>query len=259
MSIFPAGSRVSEVHASELRAALADAAKVVAAASFRPPADSLLPVRPRSPFPAAPIAALAAIENLVLLKRYRTARGDFEVFVMTPPVMGWRDARAKSAYEKLRAAAPGGKLPSSRVDPIQAWPSWDACIRARCAVVAINVVPDRTPFLFHKTSEIVNFSRGDVAGITLLRDGVPVESIETSFFPAVLNTAEHAAAKKVVFSQGVALFRAREFAPSPTGAISRYAVLVTDATRRDRPERIELDAATIQSIINDFAPYGLAR
>jgi S1-C subfamily serine protease len=259
MNIFPAGGRALEIHAVELRAALLSAEAIAGAPGFIRVSDSLLPVRPRTPFPAAPITALAAVENLDLLKRYRSARGDFEVFVMTPPVMGWRDARAKSASEKLRAGARAGKPPLSRVDPVQGWPGWDSCIRERCAVVAINVVPDRTPFLYHKPAELVNFSRGDVSGLTLLRDGVPVEPIEMSFFPAVLNAAEHAEAKKAVFSQGIALYRAKEFAPSPTGAISKYTVVVTDAARGNRLERIDLDAATIQSIINDFAPYGLAR
>jgi CBS domain-containing protein len=218
----------------------------------------LLPVRPTIAFPAAPVAAVAAITDDDLMKKYLADGGNFRVFVMTPPVMAWRDARARDALAKLKSTPAGAALSLSTMDPIQGWSGWDPCIRARCALVAINVVPDRTPFLFHRIG-VVDFSRGNVRSITLLRDGVPVEAIETAYFPAVLNVAEQVAAQKPVFSQGVALYRAREFAPKPTGGMARFELSIVDATRPDRPVRIALPPALAQTIINDFAPYGLTR
>ena len=253
------GNQAREIHSADLRIAIEAGKKAISPASYSPPSDALLPVRPRTPFPADPIAAVAAVENLDLLRRYRVATGSFEVLVMTPPVMGWRDARAKSALSKMQGAARGTNAPLTKADPVQGWRGWDACVKERCAVVAINVVPDRTPFLYHKPTEVVDFRSGNVRSVTLMRDGVPVEAIESAIFPAVLNSADYAARNRPVFSQGIALYRAREFAPRPTGGVSRYEVVVVDATRPDRPVRIAIESGIIQAIINDFAQYGLTR
>jgi hypothetical protein len=248
-----------DAHVSELRTALAAAQKVMTSGKLPPPSDTLLPVRPTVPFPAEPIAQVAAVENMDLLRKFVAREGNFDAFVMTPPTMAWRDARAKSALAKLRSTPEGAKLTVDKMDPIQAWRSWDGCIRTRCAVVVINVVPDRTPFLFHKPAEVVDFSRGNVSSVRLMRDGVFVEPIESDFIPASLNVSGYQAAKKPMFSQGIVMYRAGEFAPRPTGGIPRYELLVVDATRPDRPVRIVLPPVLIQNVINDFVPYGLRR
>jgi len=225
------------------------------------PSDSLLPMRPVAPFPAELIAAVAAVEAIDL-RKYVVESGDFSIFVMTPQMMGWRDARAQSALARFKSTPAGAALTIDKIDPVQGWRSWDSCVKARCAVVVINVVPDRTPFLFHRVgpTDIVEFRQGNVKSVQLLRDGAPVEPIESAYIPAVLNTANYESAKKTVFTQGILMFRPREFAPKPTGGMARYELVITDATRpRDRPTRFAIAPAIIQTIINDFAPYGLTK
>jgi hypothetical protein len=220
-------------------------------------------VRPVAPFPAEPIKAVAGLERDDVLKKYLADAGSIDLMILTPPVAGWRAARARAVLEAERAAARGEApvrgSPAIMIDPIEQWRDWDSALRERWAVVMINAVPDRTPFLFHKRGEVLDFRNGNVSSITLLRDGIAVEPIETAYFPAVANVADHTAKSKPVFQQGIALYRPREFAPLPTGGMSRYEVAVTVAERPDRPVRISLSAAMIQTIINDFAPYGLQR
>jgi hypothetical protein len=252
-----AGAR--EVPASDLRAVLAAAQRLSGGGASRAPSDSLLPLRPTTPFPAEPIQAVARSEGTEVMRRYLAAGGNFDVFVMTPQLMAWRDTRAKELLARLKAAPSGSSITADRLDPVQGWRGWDQCIASRCAVVLVNVVPDRTPFLFHRLTGTVDFSRANVRSVTLMRDGSPVEPVEAAYFPAVLNASEYAAARKPVFQQGLVMYRAREFAPKPTGGMARYELVVVDATRPDRPVRVAMPPALIQTIINDFAPYGLTR
>jgi hypothetical protein len=248
-----------EISAADLRTVLSGAQRLPGGGTASAPSDSLLPVRPAMPFPAEPLQAVAASEGTDVMRRYLADGGNFDVFVMTPPLVAWRDARAKEVLARLKATPAGGTITADRIDPVQGWRGWDQCVSARCAMVLINVVPDRTPFLFHRLTGTVDFARANVRSVTLMRDGMRVEPVEVAYFPAVLNTAEYAAARKPVFQQGLVMYRAREFAPKPTGGMARYELVVVDATRPDRPVSIVIPPATVQAIINDFAPYGLAR
>ncbi len=253
LSIFPFG-RAAEVHFADLQTALAAARKLVAQPGFTAASDSLLPVRPVAPFPVEHATALAATASLDVMKKYRADRDNVQLFVMTPQMMAWREARAQAAVAARRGTtAPATK---DKADPIQGWKSWDGCVKERCAVVVLNAVPERTPFLFHKL-DVVDFN-SSVGNLTLLRDGVAVEPIEIAIIPAVLNPPDYLARKKPVSSQGIAMYRAREFAPRTTGGISKFEVLIVDPSR-GKQFRIALEPALIQTIINDFAPYGLTR
>src|SRR5262249_19147121 len=107
----------------------------IAALAAKPVSDELLPVAPREPFPVAPIDAVRKLGEGLILRNYQAEAGPFQIFMMTPQVMGWRQQQAIDALSDKKQRDPKRYATLTMIDPIQAWPDWDEFLADRKAVV----------------------------------------------------------------------------------------------------------------------------
>ena len=223
-------------------------------ASAPPPTDSLLPLPPADQFPAEPIAAMVAQPQLDL-KRYRQDAGRYKVFAMTPPVIGWRQARAQEELNKRRQQGRTRGIVDDRIDPIQGWRDWSDHLSLRRAVVALSVVPGSMDFPSYDPERAPNVSEGSVRRVKLFRDGVEVVPIETVRFPAALGGAERLALGRPIPYQVVNVYRAESFGPKPDGSPASFAVAVQDMDAAVMGNPVPLDRRIVEAIIKDFTPF----
>jgi hypothetical protein len=230
----------------------------VAISTFGPlaPKDSLLPVLPRTPFPAEPIRAVASNDNYDV-RPYQLSEGPFRIFMMTPQLMAWRQAQASRALENWKRAK-GNKAGNREIiDPIQLWRDWDEYVTERRAVIVFNVMPSRAAFPFYEPDKLQDVMDGDVQDMKLFRDGRELIPVERLRVPAVVNVEEHRGAGRRVALQGVYVYRAEDFAPRPDGSAATYTMTLWEQSRPSTPIRLTIDPRKkmIEAIWRDFTAY----
>ena len=182
---------------------------------------------------------------------YRIKRDGFEVLVMTPQVMAWRRtliSRPSSAPDNPFAVTPSSKTSGALQDPVERWSEWDEYWRERRAVVIIDVSPEAVRPPFHGSTKPVEFKKGDVESVVLIRDDAALSAIESSRFQAVPDPELYTG--RAIFHTGVAVFPPAAFA---TGA--RFRLEVRDASRAGKMIAIEISSRTIDRIRTDLAGY----
>jgi S1-C subfamily serine protease len=230
----------------------------VAISTFGPlaPKDSLLPVLPRTPFPAEPIRAVAS-NDIYDVRPYQLSEGPFRIFMMTPQLMAWRQAQASRALENWKRAK-GNKAGNREIiDPIQLWRDWDEYVTERRAVIVFNVMPSRAAFPFYEPDKLQDVMDGDMQDMKLFRDGRELIPVERLRIPAVVNVEEHRGAGRRVALQGVYVYRAEDFAPRPDGSAATYTLTLWEQSRPSTPIRLTIDPRKkmIEAIWRDFTAY----
>lgn len=220
------------------------------------PKDSLLPVLPRTPFPAEPIRAIASNDTYDV-RPYQLSEGPFRVFMMTPQVMAWRQAQAVRALESWKRSKGAKAGNRDRIDPIQNWRDWDEYVAERRAVVVFNVMPSRAAFPFYEPDKMQYMMDGDFQEMKLFRDGKELVPVEKVRIPAVVNVDEYRSASRRVALQGVYVYRADDFAPRPDGSPAAYSITLWEQTRPSNPVKLTIDPRKklIEAIWRDFTAY----
>ena len=230
----------------------------IPALAAKPVSDELLPIAPREPFPAEPIAAVAKLGEDFNLKNYRADEGPFYLFMMTPQIMAWRQQQAVNALAAKKQDDPKRYATFSKIDPIQGWLDWDEFLADRKAVVVFNIMPNDAEFPFYNPDKIQSFSEGSFRDMRILRDGVAIVPVEKVSIPGVLNVAQMKAAGKQIPNQGIYVYRVNDFAPRAVGTVATYTVVITDGMT-GRQYKITLDGKMIEQMWKDFTPYQYGR
>jgi S1-C subfamily serine protease len=226
-----------------------------ASLAVSPPSDTLLPIVPRDPFPVEPITAIAALAEIDT-RKYRQDVEDFKLFVMTPQIMGWRQAQAVAKLADMRKKNQAKGVVDDDVDPIQAWRDWDDYLVTRKAVVLFNVTPSSTDFPFYEVDKVVDPEGGSFGDLKLYRDGIEVTPVERIRIPATLSGSARRAAGREIPYQGIYAYRPEDFGPKPDGSQPVFTVSVWDAAKKGKaPAKVPLDKKIVEVALRDFGPY----
>ena len=200
--------------------------------------DSLIWTYSSEPFPAG---AYGAYANGAKFDRddYEFDAGPWRVFVMTPPVVAWRQRQAEQR---------GG----GTVDPIQGWEGWPELREARRAAVLINVVPKELKFPYYETQGTKDVKRS-FAALRLLRQDSATVPIERALVPAVLNGDEYRRRGKAVPTQGIYVFREDEFAPAGPAQQPPLRLEIRDS--QGTATTVGIPSKLVKRVQDDFAVY----
>jgi len=186
------------------------------------------------------------------LDHYRVKKDGFEVLVMTPQVTAWRRtliSRPSSSPDNPFAVTPQrGGDDGALTDPVQRWSEWEEYWRERRAVVMIDVSPEATRPPFHGAGKPVEFKKGDVESVVLMRDGAAVPPIESSRFPSVPDPDAYTG--RSVFRSGIAVFPPSVFA---TGG--KFRLDIRDASRDGKTISIDIPSRAVDRIRTDLGGY----
>ena len=141
-----------------------------------------------SQFPSAAARALVG-SALDARNTYSIRKDDVRVTIMSPPVTQWRDERARKWKESNMRPDLG--VPYDIVDPIEVWSAWREIVRSRRPVYVIEVAPDKLPWPAFEPTKVFDIRRGDIASVSVLRDGVAVTLGSVGLVPAVVNEDAH--------------------------------------------------------------------
>ena len=245
----------SSLPITQILSVLSTARDSATSLAMNPPPDSLLPVPPRDAFPSEPIVAVARMAELDI-RKFKQNVDDFRLFVMTPQILAWRQARAVAKLADLRKRGDAKGIVNDQVDPIQLWPDWNDYLVTRKALVVFNVTPSGTEYPFYDVDKIVEAGGGSVADMKIYRDGLELTPVEKIRVPATLSGSARRAAGREIPYQGVFAYRAEDFGPKPDGTPASFSVTVWDASKTSaRPDRVPLDKRIIEVILRDFSPY----
>jgi hypothetical protein len=145
--------------------------------------------------------------------------------------------------------------PYPMVDPIEPWSAWTTAVNSRRAVYIIEVTTDRAPWPNYEPEKIFDLKRGDVDGVDVLRDGVPVSLDASSRVPAVVNGPAHLAAGKRLTNTFVAMLAPTTFNPREDGSLPKIEIVVRDALRNGATTKITLNQTIVRRLYDDFAPW----
>jgi S1-C subfamily serine protease len=238
-----------------------------------PPADSLLPIADRRPYPLVALQEIAR-QPRYNLRNYSGRVGGFDLFVMTPPASFWRQAQAERALlgRRERREVRAGVEANERVDPIQNWPGWDEYVGGRRPVVMINVLPRAgetrgsgwlnalgaiaagaagTVYVGHSELEF----KGDFRDLRLMRDGQEVVPVERNRVGAPLDLQTWYASGRDYAHQGIYVFRPEDFGPRPDGSFPTLVMLIDDTAHPGPPLEFTINPRAAETIWNDFSPF----
>jgi len=203
----------------------------------------------RARYPEAPARAL--IQRGIDVKAHIVKSNDVRVVIMATPMFM---ARAETArvFKDNTTKADGSAYDAA--DPIERWSAWNGLVSSRRAVYVLEVAPDKTPWPTLEPDRVVDFKKGDVTAVELLRDGVAVQLDAAAQLPAVVNGALQLAAGKKVFNTFAATIPPTAFIPRDDGTFPKVEVLVRDATRGD-VTRIQLSESLVRRLYSEFAPW----
>lgn len=227
--------------------------------------DSLLPSWPSTAMSTSAVNA-GRSRTAAEIEGFHVEKDDFDVFVMTPQVMAWRQAAADSMRKtrSMNITQPECRDANATCDPIEQWSTWPDYLAERRAVVMVQVSPaaaraPRMGKIPRREGDIVNFSRGDFRTLVLTSDGNPVAPIESIRFPAVANPEEYIAQRRSPpFDAGLYVFHPADFVTA-SGQPRRVTLTVWDETRGDRPVTIEIPASVVQKVAADVGSFARGR
>ncbi|WP_373058782.1 serine/threonine-protein kinase [Gemmatimonas sp.] len=204
----------------------------------------------RARYPEAP--ARGMIQRGIDVKAHIVKSNDVRVVIMATPMFM---ARAETArvFKDNTTKADGSAYDAA--DPIERWSAWNGLVSSRRAVYVLEVAPDKTPWPTLEPDRVVDFKKGDVTAVELLRDGVAVHLDGAAQLPAVVNGALQLAAGKKVFNTFVATIPPTAFIPRDDATFPKVEVLVRDATRGGDVTRIQLSESLVRRLYGEFAPW----
>lgn len=227
-----------------------DTAKLNAAKRAKAAADSAATVAAaRARYPEAPLRA--AIDRGIDVKGHQVRFDDMRATIMPAPMSVWR-------AEQVASWKNGYKRPDGTsydlADPLERWGAWSRTVQAKRAVYVLEVMPDKTPWPKFDPDGVVDFKKGDVSTVELLRDGQPVALESGATIPAVANPDAQQAGKKPVFNGYAAVVPPTAFVPRDDGSWPKIELVVKDATR-GAASRTTLSESLVKRLYNDFAPW----
>jgi hypothetical protein len=218
---------------------------------YTPPNAAVLPAWPSPAYPSDALREASRKDTLDLVP-YRASAQGFRVFVMTPPVLAWRDSTIARTKAFWSSPFQLNKYEFDLYDPIQAWPGFRSTVSERRPVIVVSVVPDGVPQLvyrrFPELSDPKN-DRVDVRSARLIRDGEQIIALDSARFPAVVNTKDYQDKKRSVREERVLVFRLDAFAK--TGA---YSVEI-GSSAGGRPVNLVLPQAVLDAVRRDAARW----
>jgi S1-C subfamily serine protease len=250
--------------------------EAMALSSFEAPSDSLLPMAPAGAFPLDAIKAVASQPRFDV-RPYTGSNGPFDFAIMTPPVVGWRQAQAANAglARRKQREARAGVSENEQSDPIQQWYAWDEYVGERRPVVVFNVTPKvgqtrasgwanvlgAMAAGMAGTYYVANYDlefKGDFNHMQLYRNGEEVVPIDRNRIPAVLDVREWNARGKDYAYQGIYVYDPAVFGPNEDGSQPRLEVRIVNTARIDQPTVFPLAPRTVQAVWRDFEPMRAA-
>lgn len=213
-------------------------------------ADSIAEVAAsRSRYPEAPLRAVIA--RGIDAKAHQHRFDDVRVVVMPTPLVVWRAEQVtswKSTYKRSDGSS------YEIADPIERWSGWTRAAAGRRAGYVIEVSSDRTPWPKTDPELLVDFKRGDVASVELLRDGQAVPLDGGAIVPAVAIPDVQASGNRPVFNAFVAQLPPTAFQPRDDGSPPRFELVVRD-TKRGNVLRTTLPGSLVTRLYNELAPW----
>ena len=227
-----------------------DTAKLNAAKRAKAAADSAAAVAAaRARYPEAPLRAM--IDRGIDVKGHQVRFDDMRATIMPAPMSVWR-------AEQVASWKNGYKRPDGTsydlADPLERWSAWGRTVQAKRAVYVLEVMPDKTPWPKLDPDGVVDFKKGDVSSVELLRDGQPVALESGATIPAVANPDAQQAGKKPLFNGYAAVVPPTAFVPRDDGSWPKIELVVKDATR-GAASRTTLSESLVKRLYNDFAPW----
>ncbi len=227
-----------------------DTAKLNAAKRGKATADSLANVAAaRARYPESPLRAM--ISRGIDVKAHQARFDDMRVTVMPTPMVVWRGEQAaawKSDFKRQDGSA------YDLADPIERWSAWSRIVQSHRAVYVLEVMPDKTPWPKLDPEAVIDFKKGDVTSVELLRDGQPVSFESGMNFPAVALPEAQQNGKKPVFNGFAAILPPTAFAPRDDGTTPKFELVVKDATR-GAVSKTTLSESMVKRLYNEFAPW----
>jgi serine/threonine-protein kinase len=227
-----------------------DTAKLNAAERAKASADSAAAVAAaRARYPEAPLRAM--IDKGIDVKGHQVRFDDMRATIMPAPMSVWRAEQTASWKNGFKR--PDGSS-YELADPIERWSAWSRTVQGKRAVYVLEVMPDKTPWPKLDPDGVVDFKKGDVTTVELLRDGQPVALEGGATIPAVANLEAQQNGKKPVFNGFAAVLPPTAFVPRDDGSTPKIELVVKDATR-GTPSRTTLSESLVKRLYNDFAPW----
>ncbi|MBY0491617.1 MAG: serine/threonine protein kinase [Gemmatimonadaceae bacterium] len=249
-TVAAASAKGGKPSADTSRKAKDDTAKLNAAKRAKAAADSAAAVAAaRARYPEAPLRAM--IDKGIDVKAHQVRFDDMRVTVMPAPMSVWRADQVASWKNGFKR--PDGSS-YELADPIERWSAWSRTVQARRAVYVLEVMPDRSPWPKLDPDGVVDFKKGDVTSVELLRDGQPVSLESGAVIPAVANPEAQQGGKKPVFNGFAAVVPPTAFVPRDDGSSPRIELVVKDATR-GAPSKTTLSESLVKRLYNEFAPW----
>lgn len=237
--------------AARAEKAKADSEKALATRRAKEVADSLAEAASaRARYPDAPLRAL--IQRGIDVKAHVVRDNDIRAVIMPTPMFVARAEQVK-AWKDANPRADGGRYDFA--DPIERWGAWNALVSGRRAVYVLEVAPDKTPYPAIDPQRVIDFKKGDVVSVELLRDGTVIPLDDKAQLPAVVNAAAQQAEGKPVFNGFVATVPTSAFIPRDDGKMPRMELRVQDATRGGAATRLVLSESLVRRLYNEFAPW----
>ena len=205
-----------------------------------------------SQFPGAAARAFVG-SALDARNTYSIRKDDVRVTIMSPPVTQWRDERARKWKESNMRPDLG--VPYDIVDPIEVWSAWREIVRSRRPVYVIEVAPDKLPWPAFEPTKVFDIRHGDIASVSVLRDGVAVTLGSVGLVPAVVNEDAHLKEnKKAPPGEIAATLPIDAFAPKADGNLPRIEIVVSDRSRGNSV-RLPVSDKLVRLLWDEFKPY----
>ena len=193
----------------------------------------------------------AARRTVQVIDAFRVRQDPYDVLFMTPQVMAWRKATA----DLMRQNPDPMNLTAScsaqgTCDPIEKWAHWTEYLTARRVVVAVQVSPAEAPPPALGLLTVLNFRRGNVRSVQLLRNGQPLAPIEGARIYAVPNPEKYPPNRPAYYS-GVYVFQPSDF----TDPSARFELAITEEGRAGSLTRMPVPSSVIQAVLQDVSPF----
>jgi S1-C subfamily serine protease len=242
--------------------ALARAASELARGA--PPSGRLLPLMPTE---ALSVATLKAYADTVDPRRYRKMSdigvAGFDVTVQTPAqtFVSIRMFDEDMAKDRKKREALSNLPEAQRYSSVREYRDWAEYVgEPALPVISFSVRPaigETTGSLFARmllSAQLqANYKfRGDVRGVTVLRDSVEVEPIRGGHIPMTVYEENRWISLKDVADQGFYTFDAELFRPHTDGAPPVIVIAISDLKNPKKLKCKELSAEVVANAWNDF-------
>jgi serine/threonine protein kinase len=227
--------------------------ETMSALARTPAIDSLPPTWPRRAVRAEALTEAQSRTRDEIIRRYGMSSGDFDILVMTPQVVGWRQRKVREARQASPFGAADFCTQGELCDVLEEWRSGRDYVTERRAVVIVQVSPRAAlqPKFGAFATRKPEFRRGNVGAMSLTRDGVVTQPIEATRVHAVVNPEAYPENQR--YYSAIYVYSADVFA----GAQRIFLTVVPEGG--GGPANFQLKNEIVQAVAADVGPYVTAR